>query len=81
MQPQTDEQRGKRTCALMARRSISKAVRGLVGGAAQGSADYRKNWTTALIPRSTGSGTHPTECTRQRVVLGEVEDTRQFEAR
>ena len=33
---------------------------GLVGGAAQGSADCRRNWTTALIPRSSGIGTHPT---------------------
>ena len=29
MQPQTDEQRGKRACALTARRSISKAVKGV----------------------------------------------------
>ena len=43
MQPQTDEQRGKRACALTARRSVSKAVKGLVGGAAQSSADCRKN--------------------------------------
>ena len=41
-------------------RSISKAMKGLVGGAAQGSADCRKNWTTALLPRSSGIGTHPT---------------------
>ena len=60
MQPQTDEQRGKRACALTARGSISKAMQGLVGGAAQGSVDFRKNWTTALIPRSSGGGTHPT---------------------
>ena len=57
-QPQTDEQRGKRACALTARGSISKAMKGLVG-AAQGSADCR-NWTTALIPRSSSIGTHPT---------------------
>ena len=39
-------------------------MKGLVGGAAQGSADCRRNWTTALIPRSSGIGTHPTsaEC-------------------
>ena len=49
--PQTDEQRGKRASALIAQ--------GLVGGAAQGSADCRRNWTTALIPRSSGMGTHP----------------------
>ena len=59
-QPQTDEQRGKRACALTARGSISKAMKGLVGGAAQGSADCRRNWTTAYIPRSSGIGTHPT---------------------
>ena len=57
-------QRGKKACALTARGSISKAMKGLVGGAAQGSADCRKNWTAALISRSSGSGTHPTsaEC-------------------
>ena len=48
-QPQTDEQRGKRACALTARGFISKAMKGLVGGAAQGSADCRRNWTAALI--------------------------------
>ena len=39
-------------------------MKGLVGGAAQGSADCRRNWTTALIPRSSGIGTHPSsaEC-------------------
>ena len=64
VQPQSDEQRGKRSCALSARGSISKAMKGLVGGAAQGSADCRLNWTTALIPRSSGIGTHPSsaEC-------------------
>ena len=47
-----------------ARGSISKAMKGLVGGAAQGSADCRRNWTRAFIPRSSGFGTHPTsaEC-------------------
>ena len=59
-QPQTDEQRGKRGCALKVLGSTSKAMKGLVGGAAQGSADCRMNWTTALIPRSSGSGTHTT---------------------
>ena len=39
---------GRRAGALTARGSTSKAVKGLVGGAAQGSADCRKNWTTAL---------------------------------
>ena len=60
VQPQRDEQRGKRACALTARGSIIRAMKGLVGGAAQGSADCRTNWTTALIPRSSGFGTHPT---------------------
>ena len=35
-QPQTDEQRGRRACAQTARGSISKAMKGLVSGAAQG---------------------------------------------
>ena len=46
--------------ALTARGSIRKAKKGLGSGAAQGSAECRKNWTAALIPRSLGSGTHPT---------------------
>ena len=64
MQPQTDEQRGNRACALTARGSISKAMKELVGGAAQGSANCQKNWTTAIIPRRSVIGTHPTsaEC-------------------
>ena len=39
-------------------------MKGLVGGAALGSADCRKNWTTALISRISGIGTRPTsaEC-------------------
>ena len=58
VQQQTDEQCGRRACALTATGSISGAVKGLLGGAAQGSADCRKN------KRSSGSGTHPTstEC-------------------
>ena len=50
MQPQTEEQRGKR--ALTARGSISKAMRGLVGGVAAGKAEHRRQWTAALIPQS-----------------------------
>ena len=50
--PQTDEQCGKRARALTARGSISKAVQGLVEGSAAGSAENRKLWTAALIPRS-----------------------------
>ena len=64
VQPQTDEQCGRRACALTATESISGAVKGLVGGAAQGSADCRKNWTTALNLRSSGSGTRPTSTER-----------------
>ena len=62
--PQPEKQRGKRACALTARGPISKAMKGLVGGAVQGSADCGRNWTAALIPRSPGTGTHPTrvEC-------------------
>ena len=42
-QPQTDEQPGKRARALTAQGSTSKATKGLCGGAAQGSADCRRN--------------------------------------
>ena len=37
LKPHTEEHRGKRACALTARGSISKARKGLVGGAAVGS--------------------------------------------
>ena len=57
---QTDEQRGKRACALTARESISKDLKVWVSGAAQGSADCRRNWAAALVPQSSGIGTHPT---------------------
>ena len=59
VQPQTEEQRGKRACALTERGSISKVTKGLVGGAATGSAEYRKHLTTALILRNSGQDTHP----------------------
>ena len=49
-------------------------MKGLVGGAAQGSA------TTALIPRSSGNGTLQS-VPRRRGLLGVVEGTRQREAR
>ena len=58
MQSHTEEQRGKRACALTARGSFSDAMKGLAGGASQGSADCRKNWTTAFR-RSSGCGTDP----------------------
>ena len=63
VQPQTDELRGRRACALTAREPITQTMKRLVGGAAQGSAECRKN--TALIPRSLCFGAHPTsaECT------------------
>ena len=50
VQPQTDDQRGKRACAFTAQGSISKAMKGLVCGAAQGYTACRRNWTTVLIP-------------------------------
>ena len=52
MQPQTDEQRGKRVCALTARGSIRKAMKGLVGGAAHG---------LSRLPQEMGHSPHPTE--------------------
>ena len=60
MQPQTDEMRGKRVCVLTATGSTSNAMKRLIGGAAQGSAVGRRHRTAALIPRSSGIGTHPT---------------------
>ena len=52
----TEEQRGKSASAPTTKGSISKAMEGLVGGAASGSAACRKHWTTARIPRSSGQG-------------------------
>ena len=57
LQRQTDEQWGKRACALAGRGSISKTTKGLVE---PHRAQQTKHWTTALIPRSSGFGTHPT---------------------
>ena len=76
MLPQTDEQRGKRACVLTDRGSISKAVKGHVGGAAQGSADCRKNWTTALIARNSNLGTHPTNAECNEAARGDWEGGR-----
>ena len=45
-------------------------MEGLVGGAAQASADCRKNWITALIPRSSGLGTHTTNAERNEAARG-----------
>ena len=36
-------------------------MKGLVGGAAAGTAELRQQWTTALVPRSAGQGTHPAD--------------------
>ena len=60
MQPQTDEQGRKRTCAWTVRGAVNKAMEGFVGGAAQGSAGCQKSWTAALILQSSGSGTYAT---------------------
>ena len=59
-----DEQRRKRACALTARGSVSKAMKGLVGGAAQGSAYCRRNRSTALISTELGhwNSSHRAEC-------------------
>ena len=61
---QTEEQRSGRACALTARGSISKAVEGLVGGAATGAAECRKHWIAALILRSLGQDTRPSNAER-----------------
>ena len=65
MQPQTGEHRGKRACALTARGSISKATKGLVGGAAQGSGRLSKELDHSPDPAELGLRNHPTraECT------------------
>ena len=79
MLPQTNEQRGKRGSALTAHQQSHER---LVGGAAQGSADCRKHWTTALIPRSSGIGTHSTpsqKVPRRRGLLGAVEGAKREE--
>ena len=72
VQPQTDELRGRRACALTARGPIK-----LVGGAAQGSADCRKNWTTALGAVATVLVPPARSTLKQRVLHGEKAGTRQ----
>ena len=59
-----DEQHGRRVRAQTTSGSISKTMKGLVGGFSQASADCRKNGTAAWLPKSSGFGTHPTstEC-------------------
>ena len=54
----------KKLVPLTAGGLIIKAMRGLVGGAAVGSTECRKQWTTALISRSSGHGTHPSGAER-----------------
>ena len=79
LRPQTAEQRGKRACALTARGSISKALKGLVGGAAAGSAEHRMHWTTALISGAPGEVRTPQAQNglQQREQPGVEADTRE----
>ena len=63
--PQREKQRTKlksseESAPVLAEGSISKAMKGLVGGAAAGTAEQRKHCTAALSQRSLGRGTHPT---------------------
>ena len=79
LRPQTAEQRGKRACALTARGSIRKALKGLVGGAAAGSAEHRLLWTTALISGAPGEVRTPQAQNglQQREQPGVEADTRE----
>ena len=79
LRPQTAEQRGKRACALTARGSTSKAMKGLVGGAAAGSAEHRMHWTTALISGAPGEVRTPQAQNglQQREQPGVEADTRE----
>ena len=77
---QTDEQRGKRACALTARGSISNAMKGLVGGAATGTAEHRRHWTTALILRNSGRGKHLTDGERAQATRVAWRGARYMEA-
>ena len=71
------KQRGERTCAVTARGSIRKAMKVLVGGAASGSAECRKHWTsldpTELWPRSSfferGAGSSNSNSVERRQTL------------
>jgi hypothetical protein len=47
-----EENKGKRACVQTAAGSVSKAMKGLVGGVAEGSANEREPWARSLIPRS-----------------------------
>ena len=48
-----DEERlGKATRCKAIAGTIGKAIKGLVGGVQEGSADERRKWTHDLIPRS-----------------------------
>ena len=48
----SDEQRARAAKQKTAAKATSKAVKGLVGGIAQGNAEQREQWTKDLIPRS-----------------------------
>ena len=56
MSDDDDERRGKRARKMAAANAVSKAVKGLVGGVAMGSAETRERWASKLIPRSTVVG-------------------------
>ena len=79
--PQTEEQKGKRACALTARGSISKAMKGLIGGAVAGTAELRQLWTAALSPRSAGQSTHATDVEQAQAARAAwmEEDTKKLE--
>ena len=77
VQRQTEEQRGKRACARTARGSIGRATTGLVGGAATGSAECRKHWTTALVPRAKVHIPPTRSKLKRHKQLGAEADTRQ----
>ena len=64
MQPQTKELCVKRACAPEPEGRSAKPWKGPVGAAATGSAEHTKLRTAALILRSPGKGTHPTETDR-----------------
>ncbi len=61
----SEERRGQRARQKTAAGAVSKAMKGLVGGVAPGTAEERSQWTSDLIPRSTvvaGPCTSPEEC-------------------
>ena len=60
-----DDERGKRARKMAAANAVSKAVKGLVGGVAMGSAETRERWASKLIPRSTVVGSPCTTAPEQ----------------